>query len=101
MIRENAGAVEWSVYQDGTTPAEWNVLGTALRLDAETSLRKSSQGIYSVKFDHRGNAKILGRVTLTGKQHSSLKRCVVVSTLLGTTRLSLVPFMARASLGLR
>ncbi len=85
-VRENSGAIEWSVYKDGSENMQWQTLSKSLTLDDETTLRKSSQGIYSTKFDHRGNARILGRITLAGKRYSAAKRCVIVSTLLGTTR---------------
>ena len=85
-VRENSGLIEWAIYQDGATDIQWQTLSQSLTLDAETTLRRSSLGIYSTKFDYRGNARILGRVTLTGKHYSSAKRCVIVSTLIGTTR---------------
>lgn len=85
-LRDHSGSVEWAIYQDDLTPTQWKLLSHSLKIDDETTLRRSSQGIYSTKFDHKGNAKILGRVTLTGKRYSSATRCVIVSTLLGTTR---------------
>ncbi len=85
-VRDNAGTIEWSVYKDGATDMQWHTLSNSLKLDEETTLRKSSTGTYSAKFDYKGNAKILGRVTLVGKYNSSSKRCVIVSTLIGTTR---------------
>lgn len=85
-VRENSGVIEWSVYQDGATNIQWQILSKSLTLDDETTLRKSSLGIHSTKFDYEGNARILGRVTLTGKYYSTAKRCVIVSTLLGATR---------------
>ncbi|MEM8810224.1 MAG: prepilin-type N-terminal cleavage/methylation domain-containing protein [Cyanobacteria bacterium P01_G01_bin.38] len=85
-IREASDAVEWATYPDGTTSIYWRTLGTAIKIDSETSLRRSSSGIYSVKFDYKGNAKVLGRVTLSGKKSSKIKRCVIVSTLLGEVR---------------
>ena len=85
-IREDAHSLEWAIYPDGVTPRHWQSLDKSLKLDDETTLRRSSQGIYSAKFDYRGNAKILGRVTLTGKYSSKSQRCVIVSTLLGAVR---------------
>ena len=85
-IREDASYLEWAVYPDGVTPLHWQRLDKSLRLDDETTLRRSAQGVYSAKFDHRGNARILGRVTLTSEYSSNSQRCVIISTLLGTVR---------------
>ncbi|MEM9905725.1 MAG: prepilin-type N-terminal cleavage/methylation domain-containing protein [Cyanobacteria bacterium P01_D01_bin.44] len=87
-IRQINGDIEWAVYPNGAAVSSiaWHPFNPYIQIDDETSLRRSSVGIYSVKFDHRGNARILGRITLSNKSGSKAKRCVIVSTLLGETR---------------
>ncbi|NEP20124.1 MAG: prepilin-type cleavage/methylation domain-containing protein [Leptolyngbya sp. SIO4C1] len=85
-IRENAGTVEWATYPDGAAATSWKTLSKSVKIDAETSFQPSKSGVHSAIFDHEGNARVLGRMTLSGKTNSTVKRCVIVSTLLGTTR---------------
>lgn len=87
-IRESAGKVEWAVYQSETTPPDslWNSLDTNIKLDDETSLKKVGS-IYQVQFSYRGDVSgQLGRITLSIKGAERMKRCVIVSTLLGAIR---------------
>lgn len=82
------GVVQWAVHPVNTTPiaSMWNSLDAAIQLDAETTLQQSG-GIRRVQFDHEGHVNgQLGRLTLSGKNGSKAKRCVVVSTLLGVLR---------------
>jgi prepilin-type N-terminal cleavage/methylation domain-containing protein len=87
-VRTRGDAVEMTVHPATTSPSlsTWEPLDTSAQLDAETTLAISG-GVYYVQFDQKGNVRYrLGRVTLASKQFPSIKRCVVVSTLIGATR---------------
>lgn len=87
-FRENQGRVQWVTHPVGDVPADdhWHNLPRDVKLDKETTLRRA-KGVRRVQFDHRGNVNgQLGRLTLSPKDGGSLKRCIVVSTLLGTIR---------------
>lgn len=87
-IRENSAVVEMAVHPTTTplTTAVWEPLGNSLQLDDETNFAEVN-GIYYVRFDEKGNVQFrLGRVTLSDKNFPDIKRCVIVSTLVGNTR---------------
>ncbi|MGK7891194.1 MAG: hypothetical protein AB4042_17845, partial [Leptolyngbyaceae cyanobacterium] len=51
------------------------------------TLYRSRDDIYRVQFDHNGNTNgRLGRLTLEGVNPHRARRCVFVSTLIGTLR---------------
>ncbi len=80
---------QWAIHPKANTPgtAQWHTLDSRIELDdKETTLRKA-QNVYRVEFNHRGHINgQLGRVTLAVKNTKTLKRCVIVSTLLGHLR---------------
>lgn len=89
VIREINQSVQWAITTVSFVPGagDWQRLNADLRIDrAETTL--PLQGTeYQVQFDHRGHvAGQLGRITLRHRLSDRLKRCVIVSTLLGTIR---------------
>ncbi len=89
-FRQTNGVVQWAVHPDSIVPQEfqWKSLDQAIRLDNETTLRKVKD-VYQVQFNHLGAVHgQLGRITLSGKIGGRAKRCVIVSTLLGTLRTS-------------
>lgn len=88
-FREQDQLVQWAVHPETVTPvtANWQSLDPNIRLDDETTLQ-SSNGVYKVEFNFKGHVKPpFGRLTLTTKQGGKAKRCVFVSTLLGTLRM--------------
>uniref|UniRef100_A0A832M440 Prepilin-type N-terminal cleavage/methylation domain-containing protein n=1 Tax=Oscillatoriales cyanobacterium SpSt-402 TaxID=2282168 RepID=A0A832M440_9CYAN len=88
-IRETTnGIVQWAVYSESTIPdsASWKNLDSSIKLDPETTVRRV-RGIHRVQFNHIGAVNgQLGRITLSSKNRSQTKRCVIVSTLLGAMR---------------
>lgn len=88
-IREQNRVVQLAVHPATINPANatWNNLDKRVRLDPETTLQKSGT-IRRIQFDYHGNVRKppLGRVTLSSKQGGKTKRCVVVSTIIGTLR---------------
>ncbi|MEH1803567.1 type II secretion system protein [Nostoc sp.] len=88
-FREQNGIVQWAVHPATVNPsnANWNNLDSNVRLDEETTLSESN-GIKQIQFDYRGNVSKppLGRITLSSKSGGKVKRCVIVSTILGSMR---------------
>ncbi|MEH2280295.1 MAG: type II secretion system protein [Nostoc sp.] len=88
-FREQNGIVQWAVHPATVSPsaANWNNLDSNVRLDEETTLSESN-GIKQIQFDYRGNVSKppLGRITLSSKYGGKVKRCVIVSTILGSMR---------------
>ncbi|PSB17985.1 prepilin-type N-terminal cleavage/methylation domain-containing protein [Phormidesmis priestleyi ULC007] len=87
-LQSKGGRVEWAIHPATLTASDslpWNSLGEGVQLNEETTLLKSNE-IYRVRFSHYGEVKgSLGRVTLSAP-NSQVKRCVIVSTLLGAMR---------------
>lgn len=88
-IRDNGETAEVSTHPAATPPdlASWERLNESIQIDDETTLLSTSS-VYYVRFDQNGNVRSsrLGRVTVSSKQFPNIKRCVVVSTLIGATR---------------
>jgi prepilin-type N-terminal cleavage/methylation domain-containing protein len=88
-LRTRADVVEMAVHPATVSPgviSAWEPLNSSAKLDAETNFASSS-GTYYVQFDQKGNVRYrLGRATLASKQFPDIKRCVIVSTLIGATR---------------
>nr|WP_255516174.1 GspH/FimT family pseudopilin [cf. Phormidesmis sp. LEGE 11477] len=90
-LRERNGFVEWAVHPKSVSPAlaQWEALDAAsVRIDAETTFARSGD-VHYVRFNEEGNVEYrLGRVTLSSEQAPAIKRCVIVSTIIGATRKS-------------
>ncbi|MBE9076565.1 prepilin-type N-terminal cleavage/methylation domain-containing protein [Romeria aff. gracilis LEGE 07310] len=87
-IRQGANGVEWATHAENVPISQypWQPLNASIQLDSETNFATRG-GISYVRFDHRGHVQHrLGRVTLNSKRVSDVKRCVIVSTLIGATR---------------
>jgi prepilin-type N-terminal cleavage/methylation domain-containing protein len=83
--------VQWAIHPESVNPtaANWQSLAPQLQLDApETTLYTDKKnGVQRVQFNYIGNTDgQLGQITLTTKNSRKLKRCVYVSTLIGTLR---------------
>jgi prepilin-type N-terminal cleavage/methylation domain-containing protein len=80
--------VEATAHPANSVPSAWEPLPTGVRIDAAETTLLLSNGIYQAEFNHlngRVNGQ-LGRITFVGNSGSSARRCVMVSTLLGTLR---------------
>lgn len=88
-IRQQNEKTEWIIHSGKTIPtsAEWHKVGTqSLHIDSETNLARLGTAYY-VRFDEKGNVQHrLGRITLSSEHFPEIKRCVVVSTLIGALR---------------
>ncbi|MGF1515240.1 MAG: prepilin-type cleavage/methylation domain-containing protein, partial [Elainellaceae cyanobacterium] len=89
-LRAENGAIEWASHAAEISPhqAAWQLLQPSqsrLHIDSASTFRQAN-GIYQLQFDHQGHVSDrLGRLTLKGPQ-PRMRRCVVVSTLLGALR---------------
>lgn len=90
-LRERDNRIEWTNHPRSVSPssAQWEVLeSSSIRIDDETTFATSS-GIYYVRFDDEGNVQYrLGRITLSSRKNPRIKRCVIVSTIVGAMRKS-------------
>lgn len=90
-LRQQGDSIEWAVHPRSVPPlsAQWNTLDSqSVQIDEETTFATAS-GVYYVRFDEKGDVQYrLGRITLSSKRVPKLKRCVVVSTLIGAMRKS-------------
>ena len=90
-IREAlSGGVEWAMHSLTESPVVWEPLGgKTLDIDlADTTLDKRD-GAYYVRFDYKGRLASRTRtLTFTSSRVSSIKRCIVMSTILGAIRQS-------------
>lgn len=90
-LRERDGLLEWATHPKTASPltAQWESIKLeSMQIDDETTFAKSG-GIYYVRFDEKGNVQYrLGRITLSSTRTPNIKRCVIVSTLIGATRQS-------------
>lgn len=88
-IRETAtGEVEWASHLQKETPKVWRTLGTdTIDIDTADTTLDSRNGAYYVRFDYKGYLASRTRtLTLTSSRVPSIKRCVVMSNLLGAMR---------------
>ncbi|NJR49727.1 MAG: type II secretion system protein [Leptolyngbyaceae cyanobacterium CSU_1_3] len=86
-FRQQADRVEWAAHPSGIHLGglTWNTLDKGVLLDPGTTLLQSN-GIYRMQFNHYGEVSgQLGRVTLSAPSGQA-KRCVIVSTLIGSIR---------------
>lgn len=84
------GVMQWSVHQVNvlSTGMNWQALDSRVQIDPDKTTLAQSSSVYRVNFNYRGHVSVasLGKLALQIKNGGSLRRCVVVSTLLGTMR---------------
>jgi prepilin-type N-terminal cleavage/methylation domain-containing protein len=92
-FRNVNGIAYWAVHPDTLNPnsAIWHPLEPKVQIDESASTLRSPNKVYQVEFNYKGNINgQLGRLTLlkpsASLTNSKLKRCVIVSTLLGQLR---------------
>ncbi len=88
-IRETpAGEVEWAIHSEQGTPLNWTSLGShTLDIDLTDTTLDQRDGAYYVRFNFKGRLASRTRtLTLTSSRVPSIKRCVVMSTMLGAIR---------------
>lgn len=90
-VRDLNGLVQIAVHPSTalTTGLVWQSLDPDIRIDTRETTLATSGGVYRVQFNHKGQVNgQLGRITLSINNGSRTRRCVVVSTLLGSLRKS-------------
>jgi type II secretory pathway pseudopilin PulG len=88
-FREVDGRIEMASHPVTVLPAQapWEPLSDFIQIDDDRSTLYERDGLYRVQFDHNGRVNgQLGRLTLKRNDGSRIRRCVVVSTLLGVVR---------------
>jgi prepilin-type N-terminal cleavage/methylation domain-containing protein len=101
-FKEENGVVKWAVHQASVTPTTnyWQNFPDTILIDSESNLPNAGN-IFRVRFNYKGcpvynpqdsctntTIRTKGRLTLSVKNGSNVKRCVIVSTLLGALRMS-------------
>ncbi|NET38288.1 MAG: type II secretion system protein [Cyanothece sp. SIO1E1] len=87
-FREYNNVAQWIIHQSQITPTpgNWHDFHPSVQIDPETTLLRKS-GVYRAEFDYKGNANgRLGRITFSGRDHGKNKRCVFMSTFIGSLR---------------
>lgn len=89
-FRNVKGIAYWAIYSDKahSATATWQMIHDQVQIDTSSTLRQTNN-IYQIEFNFKGNTSNLGRLTLSNSnatRPSKLKRCVIVSTLLGHLR---------------
>jgi prepilin-type N-terminal cleavage/methylation domain-containing protein len=88
-FRMQNGRVQGAIHST-TTPAiqaNWQNFVSHVQIDTKETTLLLSNSIYRVRFSHKGRVNgQIGRITLVGRHDTRTKRCVFVSTLLGTLR---------------
>lgn len=88
-VRETpTGEVEWASHPQHEIPTVWQKLGNdAIDIDLADTTLDSLNGVYYIRFNYKGNLVSRTRTfTLTSSMAPSIKRCVVMSNLLGAMR---------------
>jgi prepilin-type N-terminal cleavage/methylation domain-containing protein len=92
-FRNVNGIAYWAVHPDTLNPnlAVWHALEPKVQIDEIASTLRSPNKVYQVEFNYKGNVNgQLGKLTISkpnaSQTNSRLKRCVIVSTLLGQLR---------------
>ncbi len=89
-FRQQEQQAQWAVYPVGADPSKqnWQNLQNGVKLldRPDTTMAKKDE-IYRIQFNHQGETNAqLGKVTFAVMSGSSIKRCAIVSNLLGTIR---------------
>jgi prepilin-type N-terminal cleavage/methylation domain-containing protein len=106
-FRQQGDTFEWAVHPAAITTDDtwtgkvgWNSLPPGIQMDAESTLLESG-GVRRARFNYKGcpvtglqdsctqtSIQAQGRITLSLENRQKVKRCVIVSTLLGAMRTS-------------
>lgn len=89
-IRQVGDRVEWASHPEritATAISQWESLPAGVILSEKDNTLRKKSGIHYIRFDIHGNVTSpLGTITLTGANRGGVKRCVIVSTLIGAMR---------------
>lgn len=89
-FRQQDQQAQWAVYPVGADPSkqDWQNLQDGVKLlERPDTTMARRDGIYRIQFNHKGETNgQLGKVTFGATSGSAVKRCAIVSNLLGTVR---------------
>lgn len=89
-LRERGDRWEWASHPKSLDPNQisaWEPLDNRVTLDLANTTFADKDNIYYLRFDYQGDINYrLGRLTFISRNGGSVKRCVVVSTLIGAMR---------------
>lgn len=88
-FREVNGTAQWTTHSSDTlaNSRDWHNFNSQVYINTQETTLYQSEGIYRIRFTHKSRVNgQLGRITFSGQGADSAKRCVLVSTLLGTLR---------------
>jgi prepilin-type N-terminal cleavage/methylation domain-containing protein len=83
-FRKSGDNLQYSVHIDSSTPSNWDTIATEGVNFTMTSGYTSAGGVV---FDYQGNLSQLGSVRFISEDSTSNRRCIKISTLLGSMRL--------------
>jgi type II secretory pathway pseudopilin PulG len=86
-FQDSGSGMKWALYPIAAPGAiVWQPL-LEVQIDPGLTTLAQQNAIYQLQFNERGNVNgALGKLTLRTPDSSSLKRCVIASTLIGTLR---------------
>lgn len=85
-FREAGNRVEWATFTADSTP-NWQPLLANVQIAKDQTTLKQQDAFYVVEFNSKGYVTPpFGRLSLASSRGGSKRRCVFVSTLLGTLR---------------
>ncbi|AFZ31394.1 hypothetical protein Glo7428_2899 [Gloeocapsa sp. PCC 7428] len=98
-FRQDNGVVQWAVHQASNTPTttDWQSLDQSIRIVATrlnstdpndtTLFFDTTNNLWRIVFNHKANPNgQIGKITLSTRNNNQIKRCVIVSTLIGGMR---------------
>ncbi|OKH21114.1 type II secretion system protein [Chroogloeocystis siderophila] len=98
-FRQDNGIVQWAVHQANSTPTttdwrslEQNIRIVATRLNSTdpndtTLFFDNTNNLWRIVFNHKANPNgPIGKITISISNNNQIKRCVIVSTLIGGMR---------------
>ena len=88
-IREtDTGIVQWAIHAQASMPQGWENLNVrSIDIDVANTTLDKRNGAYYIRFNYKGRLASRTRtLTLTNSKAIYIKRCVVMSTLLGAMR---------------
>lgn len=85
-FRDTGGQLEWASFAPGTAPT-WQPLHPEVRIAQDSSTLSQNAESYFVEFTDKGHVMPpFGRLNLASLRGDQNRRCIVVSSLLGTLR---------------
>lgn len=87
-FRMSGTQAQYALHPADVSPSDWENFPTEVKIDSETTLTTDS-GNYRIIFDYQGYVSTgTRRLTFSSANGGSTKRCVFVSTIIGTLRTS-------------